>query len=350
VIEAAPIAHAEPFPALPELPGRPGKRRQVGVEIEFGALAPDKAARLVALRVGGRPKAVSAAEWHVDGSDIGRVEIILDTALRPSGTDPAAEAGVALARQVVPVEIVTEPIAQRHLARIDRLCRALRLAGAEGSRSHVVHGFGLHLNVELADPDGGTDLPRITRAFALLEPWLRKRDPFDLSRRVLPFTRSFPEDFVDAAARLHPGATPDEVFDLIDTHIGSRNYGLDLLPAYGWLAPDRFARHSGARASVSARPAYHYRMPESRIDEPQWSLSYEWRRWWLVEQVAARADLLDRLSAAWTGSRAQAVFGNRERYCGAVTDALGPLAALAPDGGPPPGTGSVRRREGNAPA
>jgi hypothetical protein len=238
-----------------------------------------------------------------------------------------------VARQVVPIEIVTEPLPQDALPKLERLCRALRLAGAEGSRRHVVHGHGLHLNVALADPERGGDLNRVARAFALLEPWLRARDPLDLSRRVLPFTQPFPDAFVDAIAALDPGAAPLALFELIDTHIASRNHGLDLLPAYAFLAADRFADHRGATGAVSARPAYHYRMPESRLDEPAWSLSYEWRRWWLVERVAAEDALTRRLGTAWAEARA-GFLTDRGGYLEAVTEALGGLAALAPPGGP----------------
>ena len=326
---------AGPFPGLPDLPEGVGAPRRVGIEIEFGAMAPDFAARLATRRLGGTMRALSAAEWRIEGSAIGEVKVYLDTALRPTGDEWAAEAGVAVARQVVPIEIVTEPLPQDALPRLERLCRALRLAGAEGSRRHVVHGYGLHLNVALADPDRGGDLPRIARAFALLEPWLRARDPLDLSRRVLPFTQPFPDAFVDAVAGLDPGAAPDALFGLIDAHIASRNHGLDLLPAYAFLAPDRFAGHRGASGAVSARPAYHYRMPESRVDEPAWSLSYEWRRWWLVERVAAEDALTGRLSRAWTEARA-GLLTDRAGYLEAVTAALGPLAALAPRDGPAP--------------
>ncbi|NBC95432.1 MAG: hypothetical protein GVY27_03640 [Deinococcus-Thermus bacterium] len=321
------------FPPLPALvPGVDAPRR-VGVEVEFAGLAPDDAADLARASVGGAVAQVSAAEFRVEGSAVGVLKIYLDTAFRPEGVDKASEAGVEIARQVIPVEIVTEPLPQEDLPRIDGLVAALARAGAEGSRAHLLHGFGLHLNVALADPDTGADMPAVARAFALLEPWLRARDPLDLSRRVLPFTAPFPRAFADALAAA-PGLDVPGLFDLIAGHISSRNHGLDLLPAYAHLAPDRFARHPAADGAVSPRPAYHFRMPESRIDEAAWALGYEWRRWWLVERVAADPDLLARLAElragpgrAWFRPESQAVLD-------AVTATLGPLAALAPEGGP----------------
>jgi len=328
----APASEA-PFPPLPDLPEGRGAPRKVGVELEFGALPPERAALVAAESLGGRLRQISAGEWRLEDSALGALKIYLDTAFRPGGSDKASEAGVALARQVVPIEIVTEPVAQADLPRLQQLVAALAASGAEGSRSHVLHGFGLHLNVALADPSGGRDLPRIARAFALLEPWLRARDPLDMSRRVLPFTQPFPRPFAEAAAGLRPDAPPEALFDLIDAHLDSRNHGLDLLPAYAHVAPARFARHPAAGGPVSARPAYHFRMPESRIDEADWSLSHDWRRWVLVERAAADDAVTARLAAlverepAWHG-----LFEGRQAEA-EVTDALGPLATLAPDRG-----------------
>lgn len=325
---AAPDARLPPLPDLPEGPGAP---RRVGVELEFGALPPERAALIAGDVLGGGLTRLSAGEWRLHDSALGTVKIYLDTALRPEGSDAAAEAGVALARQVVPIEIVTEPVAQADLARLDALVAALAAAGAEGSRAHMLHGFGLHLNIALADPESGRDMPRIARAFALLEPWLRARDPLDMSRRVLPFTQPFPRAFGDALARLAPDAAPEALFDLIDAHLDSRNHGLDLLPAYAHLAPGRFARHAAAGGPVSARPAYHFRMPESRIDETGWSLGYDWRRWVLVERVAADDALGAKLADLRANQPAWPALFDGRATVDAVTAALGPLADLAPE-------------------
>ncbi len=326
-----PTASETDFPPLPDLPEGRGAAREVGVELEFGALPPERAARLAAEALGGRLRQLSAGEWLLEDSALGELKIYLDTAFRPGGSDKASEAGVAIARQVVPIEIVTAPVTQSDLPRLQRLVAALAASGAEGSRSHVLHGFGLHLNVALADPEGGRDMPRIARAFALLEPWLRARDPLDMSRRVLPFTQPFPRPFAEAVAGLRPDAPPAALFDLIDAHIDSRNHGLDLLPAYAHVAPARFARHPAAGSTVSARPAYHFRMPESRIDEADWSLSYDWRRWVLVERAAADDEVTARLAALTERERTWHGLFESRRAEAEDTEALGPRAALAPE-------------------
>ena len=52
---------------------------------------------------------------------------------------------------------------------------------------------------------------------------------------------------------------------------------------------------------MSPRPAYHYRLPNCRIDEPGWSIAAEWGRWVLVERLAARPDFSERLSRTYLG-------------------------------------------------
>jgi hypothetical protein len=50
---------------------------------------------------------------------------------------------------------------------------------------------------------------------------------------------------------------------------------------------------------TSARPAFHFRLPDCRIDEAGWTLAGEWRRWVAVERVARDTALLRRLGDAW---------------------------------------------------
>ena len=50
---------------------------------------------------------------------------------------------------------------------------------------------------------------------------------------------------------------------------------------------------------VAARPAYHVRSPDCRVDEPGWSIAEEWNRWALVERVARDGDAMRALRDAW---------------------------------------------------
>jgi hypothetical protein len=52
-------------------------------------------------------------------------------------------------------------------------------------------------------------------------------------------------------------------------------------------------------ARVKSRPTFHYRLPDSRVGEAGWRVTDEWRRWLVVEEVAASPNRLARLAAAY---------------------------------------------------
>ncbi|TCO72486.1 amidoligase family protein [Rhodovulum euryhalinum] len=280
-----------------------GAPRRAGIEIEFGGLTEAEAARVVADALGGRVHEKTAHELVVEGTDWGAVEVCLDTIWREKAGGKLADLGLDLSRAVVPVEIVTPPLAPGHLPALDRLRGALREAGAQGSRDGLLLGFGLHLNPEVAAETLDTILP-VARAFALIEDWLRKADPIDPARRVLPFVDPWPRRLVD---RLAGEAAGWDLAAFIDAYLAetpTRNRGLDLLPLFRHLDADRVGGVlEGAGGLVSARPTFHYRLPDCRIDEPGWRIAYDWNRWVMVERLAADTAALDRLASDWLAYR-----------------------------------------------
>jgi len=284
------------FAPLPQPLNAKGDPRLVGVEIELGGLPEAEVARLCAEAVGGTIKQVDSHIWHVEDSRIGRLEVYLDIFLRKAQKSKLRDLALDLGREVVPVEIVSEPLDLEGLAQLDALREVLRDAGALGSGAGWFFGFGLHLNIEIAS-EGDADIVRSLLAYALIEDWLRTDDPIDESRRLLPFTDPYPTDFVRALIEAGPGATREHVTGLYLEHTPSRNRGLDMLPVFAQFEPDRIA--AAISDKTSARPTFHFRLPDCRIDEAGWSIADEWRRWLTVERVAADAALLDRLARAW---------------------------------------------------
>ncbi len=279
-----------------------GTDRRAGVEIEFGGLTETEAARIARDTLGGETMASGDHELRLTGSMLGDLEIYLDTALRDRLDGPLAEIGLDLSRTVVPIEIVTPPLTFDQLPQVDHLCAALRTAGAIGTRDGIFLGFGLHLNPEIPGPGIADLLPTLT-AYALLEDRLRYGGEMDVARRVLPFSDPFPRGFVDCLAGARDW-TLDDLFDACLSHNATRNRGLDMLPVLAHLDEDRVAQALDGLGAISARPAWHYRLPDCRIDEPAWSVAAEWNRWVLVERIAADADVLDRLKTAWQDHRA----------------------------------------------
>jgi hypothetical protein len=47
---------------------------------------------------------------------------------------------------------------------------------------------------------------------------------------------------------------------------------------------------------VKPRPAFHYRLPNCLIDEPDWTLAREWNTWVTVEQLASDPERIRTMS------------------------------------------------------
>ena len=286
------------FEPLPQPRTASGEERRVGVEVEFAGLTEAQVSELVARRFGGAARPAGPFERVVEGTALGSVEVFLDTAFRKGRHGKLVQLGLELGREVIPVEIVTEPLRPAALEQVEALCAALREAGAVGSGGGLFFGFGMHLNVEVAAAEMGAIRPVLT-AFALLEDWLRLSRPIDASRRLLPFVDPYPRRFVRGLLALPPEAGLGELIALYLKATPSRNRSLDLLPLIRHLDEVRLLAALPDAAAVSARPAWHYRLPDSRVDEPDWRIAYEWNRWVLVERVAGDGALLARLAEDW---------------------------------------------------
>ena len=219
----------------------------------------------------------------------GPVKVELDITLKTRWIEDLA---VEILGDLVPVEIVTAPMAQRDLPQVAALLTTLARAGAKGSGAHVGYGFGVHLNTER--PDDPATIA-IVRAFALLEDWLRQSDPLDPARRVLPFVDPWP-------ARGWSMRWPEPMIGPWPT-LGASMPSMPRRVAMGWTCcrclqdavPDTLA-NVPADQLKGGRPTFHYRLPETRLDEVDWSLAYEWNRWWVVEQVAKDSGFIHSLA------------------------------------------------------
>lgn len=310
-------------PWLPDAPPRPltpdGSPRRVGVEIEFAAVSPLDAAALVQDRFGGRVEARDVNNFTVADTELGRFEVELDWSLLKPPDEAPGDAGLVdelvesfradlaeplgmLAANVVPCEIVCPPIAHPRLSDLDRLIGALRQAGAEDTRASPLFGFGLQLNVEIAARDADW-IGRVILAYALASDWLRWQIGVDMTRRVLFFADPFPDDYVDFLAESEPAG---DMAELIDDYLAfnpTRNRELDLMPLFAWADAAR-VRAAVDDPRIKARPAFHYRLPDCRLADPDWSVLVEWARWLAVERLADDPARLAALKRAWIDYRA----------------------------------------------
>lgn len=300
-----------------EMPPHPrtaeGAPRRVGVEIEFTGLEPALAARLVRDLYGGRIEELDKHRFAVPETAFGRFEVELDASYahpkhRPADSDRALASAIKdkvatiqgrLATTVgdvvslwLPYEVVAPPIEIEHLPALDRLIRILRDHRARGTGGSLIYGFGLQLNPDVVSSEAD-NLRRHLQAYLLLSPWLRAEIDVDPTRRLLPFADRFPAAYV--ATALSPDYRPD-LPSLIDDyleHNPTRNRELDLLPLFAHIDPQKVVRVV-ADPHIKGRPTFHYRLPNSRVDEPDWGgVVEEWNRWVKVERLAAEQSRLE---------------------------------------------------------
>ena len=315
------------FLALPDHPVprcAVSKSRRTGVEIEFAGLGVADAAELVQDLWGGCLVPQSEREITVEGGVCGRVKVELDISLKKKWAEDLAAQALG---DLVPVEIITAPLAQSQMVRAEDLVRALRAAGALGTQAKLAYGFGVHLNPELpvmtdAQAKGAEHgicvgaFVSIASAYGLLEDWLRQSDPLDMARRVLPFVAPWPPALVDAladSARAGPSKDVSAFARLYARHAPTRNHGLDLLPALEHLAAPALTDVPPEHLK-GGRPTFHFRLPEARLDTENWSIAYEWNRWCLIETVAAMPELLAELAEGWQAHR-RALMPRRAQRC-----------------------------------
>ncbi|NVO26150.1 hypothetical protein HJ526_01845 [Donghicola sp. C2-DW-16] len=291
------------FQKLPAPVTVQGAERHIGVEVEFADLTEEQAAKVLVETLGGSAECTVDNDWLVRGSEIGDIQVYLDTVYRTAEKSVLRDVGLKLGREVIPVELVTDPLAFDQLPVLDRALNALRDAGAKGSGDGWYYGFGVHLNIEV-EGHSPADVLRPLLAYALIEDWMRVALPIDPSRTVLPWTDPYPTALVEELILLGVEPSAKALVETYTRHCADRNRGLDMLPVMKALWPTELEEAIGADkvSEINGRPTYHFRLPDSRLDEESWSLADEWDRWLLVEQIASRPQIVEELADAWLDS------------------------------------------------
>jgi hypothetical protein len=280
---------------------------RIGFEIEFTGLSAPEAARLVRDALGGVIAEETPHKATLEDTPLGRVKFELDTRFAsPAKDDPSfldqaldelelRQAAADILSSVVPVEMITGPLERACFDDLDRAIGALRDAGAQGTYDHPLSAYGLHLNIELDPLDEGRAI-RVAAAYAFVEPWLRRVLEVDLLRRVTPFIDPYPRDYVEALGTLFAGGETPRLTAFLRLYAqwnATRNRGLDMWPLLGAL--NAVAAEIALGAPVkNPRPAFHYRLPDSRLSRPGWTPREEVRRWDAIERIADAPERLAR--------------------------------------------------------
>jgi len=281
-----------------------GEIRCVGVELEMNGLDLDSLADQVAKhfdlgiksdgryerRLTGDP----AGDWMVELDyrflkEIGREKRNNET-LADQVNRSAEDAFAWAAETLVPMEIVSPPLPLDRLGEIESLIARLREADAKGTSDRAINAFGMQLNPDLPSHDARM-VTAFLKAFICLYDWLVMRSNIDISRRVTAYIDPFPASYVKKL--LQADYWPD-LESLIDDYLRdnpTRNRALDMLPLFMFLDEAR-VRATADDPLIKARPTFHYRLPDCRIDDPDWGLFVAWNDWIEIERLAADEDRL----------------------------------------------------------
>lgn len=313
--QTLPATHqTEPFQLPPAVTDADGQVRRAGFELEFSGLSIEDAVQIVCEQFGGTAILNNRFSHRVEGTRFGDFSIVVDSTvlkdltyrepLRALGLDPenmdlrlleSALSGII--QTWIPLEICTPPIAITELSALDELRRRLFEAEAEGTRRRLWYFFGLHINAQTPSMEPRVILNHL-RAFLLLYPWLRDRVRVDSARSISGFISPFPAKYARLVLAEDYPVSRERLIDDYLEHNPTRNRPLDLLPLLACLDRQRVIDQTsrGDKSLVKPRPAYHYRLPNCLVDEPDWSIAREWNTWVAVERLAHHPYTIARMS------------------------------------------------------
>jgi hypothetical protein len=328
------------FRLPPQLTDQSGDIRRVGFEFEVGNVSVQTLAQGLAEKLGGELDKTSSFEVILRDSSLGRLKVERDAHLLTSlayrnwlsslGVDFSPGSGGErwennvdkMSRQLVPCEIVTDPIPVTELARLQALLEVVEDLEGQGTQDFFYYAFGLHINPAIPSAESSCLLAYL-QSFLLLSDWIIEDAGTDFTRRFFTkYIDPFPKSYLELV--LQPGYRPtlSRFIDDYLWHNPTRNRSLDMLPVFFHLDRDRILKKvkEGEKQLIKGRPAFHYRLPDCRVGQPGWRLEDEWNRWQLVEVLAADSQRRTALLEAWQREQAKFRLSHRSAWIEQVQD------------------------------
>lgn len=281
----------------------------MGFELEFAGLDLEAATKVVHDLYGGEIRAEGPYRHSVTGTSLGDFQIEVDARMLHDRRYLASLEALGLpvdleelerpieklvdwfAELVVPFEVTTPPLDMADLHRVEDLRIALAAEKARGTGSRLRYALGLHINPEAPSLEAESVLAHL-RAFLVLYEWLVEESDIDVTRNLSPFIDEFPAAYRDLVLQASYSRSMGGLADDYLSFNPTRSRPLDLLPLFVHVLGEKVLEQLGDEEKVKPRPAFHYRLPNCRLDEPDWTVAEEWNRWVEVERLAARpADL-----------------------------------------------------------
>jgi hypothetical protein len=307
-----------------------GEVRKVGFEIEFGNVPMERTVAIILELYGGEIERKNRFFQKVVNTSLGDFSIEMDARMltEKSYLKPLQLLNIDISKiqmgassletelenmledvvsTIVPYEVGAPPIPITELHQLERLRASLFQHEAKGTFAFPTNIYGTHINPEAPDLETATLLAYL-RAFVLLYPWMRRVMGIDLARRISPYINPFPAAYADLI--LHQGYKPqlEELMDDYNEYNPDRNRPLDMYPIFAHLQKEKVENYDDV-GKVSARPTFHYRLPNSQIEEEDWLLEKEWNTWVRIDDLAADTDKLRELSKEYLCMRKDTFIG-----------------------------------------
>jgi hypothetical protein len=229
-----------------------------------------------------------------------------------------------LSSRLVPCEIVTEPLAFCDFAKLNEVVAVLDGLCAQGTQESLIFAYGTHINPAVPDLAADT-ITGYLQGFLLIYDWIVKDSGTDFSRRHFTrFIDPYPAGYRNKvlAKDYRPNASRLIADYLTDNP--TRNRALDMLPMFCEIDEQQVLAGvvSGERSLIKKRPTFHYRLPDCRVGDPEWSIASEWNRWWYVEVLAHRDELRRQLLDRWQRYQTDTLFSTDSGWVEIVAEFL----------------------------
>ena len=289
-----------------------GEVRKVGFEIEFGGLDLESTAQIIKSIFGGTIEKKHHFSYRIKDTKFGEFTLESDArflsqkkyelylqkiGIPPESafTDNVEKFFEKISGTLLPFEIAMPPIPMDQLQEAEKIREEMFKNSALGISSSVFAAFGMQFNPELPDFRVETILSYL-KAFLLLYDWLAEETDIVIARRVAPYIHPFSKEYTELV--LNPDYNPD-LEKLIHDYLvmnPTRNRPLDMLPLFCFLDCDLVLQFPVEKDLIKPRPTFHYRLPNSEIDDPMWSFAKEWNKWVCVEKLACDPKQLEQLT------------------------------------------------------
>ncbi|WP_207431016.1 amidoligase family protein [Sabulibacter ruber] len=319
------------FKPLPVERNREGELRTVGFELEFANVGIEECLQIVQELYGGHVEWENRFSAKVVDTRIGKFSVEIDLKLLTEkqykpifeklGIDiQQVKLGAStleeriddtlenVIKKVIPYEIGVPPLPFNQLEQLEDLRNALYEHHAKGTEAFFTNAFGTHINTEIPDTEPETIL-RYIRAFLLLYPWLLEAGETDFARKNLTtFINPFPAEYNQLV--LNPSYAPDldQLIEDYHQYNPDRNRPLDMYPLFAFVREEKINQFTNL-GSVKPRKTFHYRLPNSCVSDPSWTLAQEWNNWVVIEELANNPARITQMSKEYLDMKEHTFIG-----------------------------------------